>query len=127
MDLTPNDTTVPANHLHRLRLRSVGERAELFLDDAPVGTVTVSGADGSWGFGRFRPGPAFAPFAAAYRTWSALLHAGARLTAETSVELARIENRLDRIKGRLFFPADGAWVEVVQLNIDGDLLEWKEY
>jgi hypothetical protein len=107
-----------------------GERGVVHLDGDAVGTLTVTGWDASWGFGRFSPEPGFAAYAPAFRRWSLLLHAdgdGRPLSRATSDELVRAENRLDRIKARIFFPADDVWIDVFQLNIDGELLEWKEY
>jgi hypothetical protein len=93
-----------------------------------VGLVTVTGWDASWGFGRFQPDPAFASYASAFGLWSLLMHAdGGRLSREAAAELAVAENRLDRIRAKIFFPHDGVWVDAIELNIDGDLVEWKEY
>ena len=102
----------------------------LHLNGDPVGLVTVTGWGTSWGFGRFRPGARFEPYAQVYGLWSLLMHDnedGRPLTAAASAELARVENALDRIRGRLYFPTDDVWVDLFQLNIDGELLEWKEY
>ena len=49
------------------------------------------------------------------------------ISRATSAELVRAENVLDSIKCRLFFPDDDVWIDVFQLNIDGELLDWKEY
>jgi hypothetical protein len=50
-----------------------------------------------------------------------------RLDRATAGNLAVVENALDRIKAKLFFAAEQAWVDLSQLNIDGELLEWMEY
>ncbi len=109
----------------RLRPGAVGL---LYLNGIQVGTVTVTGWDTSWGFGRFKPDEAFAPFAGAFGLWSLLMHVdGDRLSREASDELARAENRLDRIRAKLYFPVDDVWIDTFEVNIDGELVEWKEY
>ena len=120
----------PRRHLPGAGRWLRGSVGILHLDGIAVGTVTVTGSDASWGFARFRPDGRFAPFAAAFGLWALLMHVdadGRPLSREASTELVRAENTIDRIKARLFFPADDVWVDVFQLNIDGELLEWKEY
>ncbi len=122
-----HDGLVPPHPLVNGRLRP-GAIGHLYLNGDPVGTLTVTGWDTSWGFGRFRPEPAFVPFSTAFGLWSLLMHAdGGRLSREASDELAQAENRLDRIRARIYFPVDGTWVDTFELNIDGELVEWKEY
>ena len=114
----------------RMAVASVGAVATLYLNGAAAGTVKVTGHDTSWGFGRFTPGEGFTPFATAYELWSLLLHDdgdGGRLDRRTAADLAVIENAMDRIKARLFFADKGSWLDVVQLNVDGDLVEWTAY
>jgi len=126
---TPFPERVPSGHTGHARWLP-GAVAVVHLNGEAVGTLTVTGSDASWGFGRFRPDAGFAAFATAFGTWSLLMHADGTdrpLSRVVSDELALAENRIDRIKARLFFPADDAWVDVFQLNIDGELLEWKEY
>ena len=105
----------------------VGAVADLYLNGATVGSVTVTGWDASWRFGRFSAGPGFEPFAPAFELWSLLMHSGDRLDRATAADLAVVENAMDRIRARLYIPAERAWVELAQLNIDGELLEWQEY
>lgn len=109
-----------------------GAVGQLHLNGCPVGSVTVTGWDTSWGFGRFQPDAAdFAPYADAYGLWALLMHrddaADGRLSRAASAELAQAENQLDRIRARLYFPNDDVWLDVFEVNIDGDLVEWKEY
>ncbi len=121
---------LPAPHTFTSARHRIGSVAELHLDGTPVGTVTVTGGDASWGFARFRPGPGFSAFATTFGLWAMLMHADGDdhpLSRAASAELSRAENALDRIKARLFFPDDGVAVDLFQLNIDGKLLEWKEY
>ena len=105
---------------------TLGACGELYLNGVAVGSVVVTGYDTSWGFARFRRGPGFEPFAPAFDLWSILLHEGTdRLDRSTAANLAVVENAMDRIRARLRF-ADG-WVDLAQVNIDGELLEWKQY
>ncbi len=107
-----------------------GATGTVHLNGVPVGTVTVTGYDTSWGFGVFHPGDRFARFAPAFGLWSALMHADRDdrpLSRATSDALVTAENAMDALKAKLYFPEDAAWVDVFQLNIDGELLEWKEY
>jgi hypothetical protein len=107
-----------------------GSRAVLHLNGEPVGDVLIKGWDGSWGYGNFLPGERFSEYAPLYGLWSLLMHADEadeKLSDAASQELSRAENSLDAIKSKLFFPKNQQWVNVAQLNIDGDLLEWKEY
>jgi hypothetical protein len=102
----------------------------LYLEGQDVGTVVVKGRDNSGGYGDFTPSEQFAAFAPAYGLWSLLMHAdedSSRLSPAASSELASAESALDAIKARLFFPAQRRWVDVAQLTIDGELLEWREY
>ena len=105
-------------------------RAVLYLEGQDVGTIVVKGRDSSGGFGDFTPNAHFSTYAPAYGLWSLLMHAdedGSKLSPAASSELASAESALDAIKARLFFPAQTRWVEVAQLTIDGELLEWREY
>jgi hypothetical protein len=106
------------------------EHAELYLDGKFVGKVKVQRDCGSWGHGYFQPADAFAEFAPLFGRWSLLMHAdvGARkLSAAASEELRTTEYELDRLEAQLHFPDTGEWRRCAQLNIDGDLIEWKRY
>jgi hypothetical protein len=105
-----------------------GGRAVLHLDGEPVGDVIVNGWDGSWGYGTFLPGEHFSEYAPLFGLWSLLMHADeGRLSHAASEELVQAETQMDAIRTRLFFPQNQQWTDVVQLTIDGELLEWKEY
>jgi hypothetical protein len=107
-----------------------GGRAILHLDGQPVGDVVVQGWDGSWGFGTFLPGERFSDYAPIFGTWSLLMHADGddqKLSDAASQELIEAESRLDTIKSKLFFPKNQQWVDIAELNIDAEMLEWKEY
>jgi hypothetical protein len=107
-----------------------GSQAVLHLNGQPVGDVMVKGWDGSWGYGDFQPSEPFSNYAPLFGIWSLLIHADnsdERLSRAAADELSQAEARLDAIKTQLFFPKNEQWVTVAQLNIDGELLEWKEY
>ena len=51
----------------------------------------------------------------------------APLSEAASQELRDAEQQIDRIRVRVHFPDCGVWHDVAQVNIDGGLIEWKEY
>ena len=109
-----------------------GAHATLYINDAPVGQVTVRGEDASWHFGDFAPAESFAPYALPFGRWSLLMHAqdaDPRATMDEFAldELRRIEYVIDRLRARLYLPEKNEWHPIAQLNIDGPLIEWKEY
>jgi hypothetical protein len=102
--------------------------AELFINGQFVGNVLVKGEHNSWHFGEFTPNANFTPFAPVFGRWSLLMHADEdsdRLTAAASDELRETEIELDRLDARLFIPATGKWMNICQVNIDGELIDWK--
>jgi hypothetical protein len=102
--------------------------AELYLNDQLVGIVEVRSSDNSWHFGVFTPHAEFVPFAPLFGRWSLLMHADEdanRLTSAASQELRETEIAIDRLRAKLHFPATGRWCELQQINIDGDLIDWK--
>jgi len=104
--------------------------AILLLNGEPVGMVHAKGWDTSWGFGDFSPNEAFSHYAPVFGMWSLLMHAdddSDRLSRDTIEELAKAEALLDSIKAQLVFLEDQHRVDVAQLTIDQDKLEWKEY
>jgi hypothetical protein len=65
-----------------------------------------------------------------YGSWSLLMHAEGDadpLSRENAEELARAEALLDSIRAQLLFLEDQQRVNIAQLTIDQDTLEWKEY
>jgi hypothetical protein len=107
---------------------SVGARAELFLNDRLVGDVVCKSEDNSWHFGEFRPRAAFEPFAPLFGRWSLLMHADEdadRLTAAASDELRDTEFAIDRLRAKLRMVTTGNWIAIRQVNIDGELIDWK--
>ncbi len=106
--------------------------AVLLLNGQEVGTVQTRGWDTSWGFGEFCPNDAFSSYAPLYGMWSLLMHAEdddatGRLSRDTIEELAKAEALLASVKAQLVFIENQLRVDVAELTIDGDQLEWKEY
>jgi hypothetical protein len=102
--------------------------AELYLNDQLVGIVEVRSSDNSWHFGVFTPSPDFTPFAPLFGRWSLLMHADEdadRLTSAASEELRDTEIEIDRLRAKMRIPATGEWCELQQINIDGELIDWK--
>jgi hypothetical protein len=102
--------------------------AELYLNDQLVGIVEVQRSDNSWHFGVFMPNADFAPFAPLFGRWSLLMHADEdadRLTSAASDELRETEIAIDRLHAKLHIAGTGEWCDLQQINIDGDLIDWK--
>jgi hypothetical protein len=103
-------------------------QGELYLDDTFVGRVTVKGEDSSWHFGEFEPHADFAAFAPLFGAWSLLMHADEdadRLSSAASDELREVEQAIDRLHARLRLVDTGEWKDLKQVNIDGELIDWK--
>ncbi len=105
----------------------MNRKAELYLNGCLVGRITVKRWLGAWGFGEFYPTEAFAAWRTVYDEWARLMHSGdgAPLGPATALALSQIEYAMDRIHGQLLLE-DGKWRSIVQLNIDGYLVEWEE-
>jgi hypothetical protein len=105
------------------------KRAQLYLNDALVGDVVIEGRGHSWSYGRFQPHPNFSAFAMLFGRWSMLMHEenDGRLGPAASDELRQTECEIDRLNARLFIVDDQKWVKCAQLNIDSEMIEWKEY
>ncbi len=101
--------------------------AELYLNGCLVGRIKVKRLLGAWGFGEFVPTGEFAAFREVYDLWARLMHSGegAPLENAIAVALSQVEYAMDRIHGQLRLE-DGQWRNLVQLNIDGNLVEWEE-
>ena len=107
-----------------------GAHADLYLDDKLVGNVVVQRTEDSWAHGQFKPNNAFSDFAEAFGRWSLLMHAdgaGEKMSEAAGDELRQVEYEIDRMKARLFFPETEKWLKCAQINIDGELIEWKLY
>jgi hypothetical protein len=107
-----------------------GTIAELYLDNKYVGDVVYQRSEDSWSHGEFHPHPAFAPFAELFGRWSLLMHADDtddRRTDATRDELRKVEHEIDRLRAKLHFVEGDEWLTCAQVNIDGPLIEWKQY
>ena len=104
-----------------------GQKVHLHLNGRPVGTVVVKGWDTSWGFGQFEPREDFAAFAPLFGRWSLIMHEDEHspLSADAARELREAEMAIDALHVQLHIPDQNAWAEVGQINIDGNLIEWK--
>lgn len=109
---------------------SNGTKAQLHLNGKVVGDIVVQRKDDSWSHGTFTPNAHFSEFAEAFGRWSLLMHADAlneEMSEAAGEELRRVEYEIDRMKARLFFPESGEWLKCAQINIDGEMVEWKAY
>ena len=119
-------STVSASPLSRPR----GSAAVLFLNATRVGAVQVRSGNSTWGYGHFTPEPEFSSFAPIYGRWSLLMHAqGESEKPDRAIvdELARAERLVDSVKAQLFFASSEEWVNVGELAIANEVLEWREY
>ena len=104
--------------------------ATLYINDEPVGDVVAKRLGASWSHGDFRPSEAFAKFAPLFGEWSLLMHADGdykRLSRVASDELRHVEFELDRLHAKIRFVDSGEWVSCAQLNVDGEMIEWKTF
>ena len=100
----------------------------MLIQGKHVGDVIVRGVKSSWGYGRFTPSRAFSEFAPLFGTWSLLMHADEQspvLSDAASEELRDLEYKIDHLKVELHWVEEDVRLRVSQLNIDGDLIEWK--
>src|SRR5690348_3686438 len=101
---------------------------ELLLQGKPVGKIETTRMADSWHFGTFEPERDFAEFATLFGEWSLLLHADEKspeLSKAASEELSKIEAQIDSLRAELLLPDSGERLPVDQINIDGDMVEWK--
>jgi hypothetical protein len=102
--------------------------AELYINDDYVGDVVVQGTEDSWCHGNFYPKPEFTKFATIFGQWSIVMHADSedeQLSDAASEELRQMEVQIDQLRAKLLLIESGKWVMCSQLNIDGELIEWK--
>lgn len=100
----------------------------MWINGRAVGTVVLQGMSDSWAYGDFQPGPGFAEFAPLFGAWSLLIHADdsrSALSHAASQELRRVEFEIDRLQAELLWEHQGRRSRCSQLNIDGNLIEWK--
>jgi hypothetical protein len=102
------------------------EHAQLYLNDDLVGDIDVQGVETAWHFGTFRPNEAFSRYAPHFGRWALLMHEDEHLGIgrELSQELREAEIAIDRLAARLHYPEKDQWRRIMQLNIDGPLIEW---
>jgi hypothetical protein len=103
-------------------------QGELHLDGIAVGRVTMKGEDGSWHFGEFEPNAAFEAFAPFFARWALLMHTDEdsdRIPRAAADELREVEQAIDRLRARLLVVDTGEWKDLQQVNIDGELIDWK--
>jgi hypothetical protein len=109
---------------------TAGSQGTLYLNDEVAGAVIVRGYEASWNYGEFTPTAAFSKFAALFGEWSLLMHAdggGERLSEAAGEELRRAECAIDALRARIYFPERDETHACAQINLDGSLIEWKEY
>ncbi len=89
--------------------------------------IRAKGSDASWSFGEFRPNDDFAAFAPLFGSWSLLIHDDEKspLAREAADELRQVETALDGLRAHLHFKSSDQSVAITQLNIDGELIEWR--
>jgi hypothetical protein len=110
-------------------MRPFLSKARLVLNGKDVGLVKIRGWQASWGFGEFQPNDQFAEFAPIFGNWSLLMHADddeQRLTPAASEELRRAECQMDALRALLLLGDTQEPRTLRQVNIDGNLIEWKE-
>jgi hypothetical protein len=110
-------------------MKQASTTAQLHMNETLVGEIDVRGWEGAWGFGEFRPGPGFAPFAPLYGRWSLLMHAdddADKIDPATAEELREVEQAQYKIHAKLHLPGTGEWRNISLIIIDGPLIEWKE-
>ena len=108
---------------HRIR------SGQLYLNDEFAGEVLIRGWEGAWGFGEFRPCDNFQKHAALFEQWSRLMHVNEsadQLSRDIAEQLRKVECALYRIRARLFLMDSKTWRQISILNIDSNLIEWKE-
>ena len=99
----------------------------LYLAGTHVGDVAIRGWHGSWGFGDFAPRASFERFAPLFNEWSRLMHADTgRLSRDNAARLRAIECRMYAIPAKLWVVPARQWRSIAILNIDRDMIEWKE-
>jgi hypothetical protein len=103
-------------------------QADLHLNGIAVGIVVAEGISDSWTYGKFTPNSNFVAFAQLFGVWSLLVHEdnGEDETPREALdELAIAETAIDRVKAELHWHNSDERTGISQLNIDGELIEWK--
>jgi hypothetical protein len=104
------------------------EIAQLMINGREVGRVTRKGGSDGWAYGDFEPSPEFTDYALLFGSWSLLMHEDedqALLSEAMIDELRQAEQAIDALRAELRWMKDQSITPVVQLNIDGPLIEWR--
>ena len=107
---------------------SRSHQAELFLNGVSVGRIVAHGTSDSWGYGEFTPSESFSRFAPYFGAWSLLIHEDddqKRISREALEELRDAEVAIDSIRAELRWLDPPDRTPLLQLNIDGTMIEWK--
>jgi hypothetical protein len=110
-------------------MRHVHQEGELYLDGHAVGSVVAESDGGSWKFGRFTPSDAFSRFAPIFGTWSLFVHEDQerdRQSPEALAELRAAETAIDSLKAEILWHLSQERTPLVELIIDGSLIEWRQ-
>jgi len=102
--------------------------ADLHLNGVAVGLVIAEGTSDAWAYGKFTPNCEFGKFAQLFGVWSLLVHEdnGEDETPREALdELAEAEIAIDRVQAELEWHDSRERTRISQLNIDGELIEWK--
>lgn len=103
-------------------------KAELYLDGVCVGHIESHGSSDSWGYGEFTPSESFSRFAPYFGAWSLLIHEDddrKQISREALEELRDAEVAIDSIRAELRWLDPPDRTPLLQLNIDGTMIEWK--
>ena len=101
----------------------------LYIDEQHVGIIRPGRNENSWNFGEFEPLKCFSKFAPMFGRWSLLMHADSDiepLSSAAADELREAEREIDGHQFRLFSPVRKQWIALVEVNIDGNMIEWRE-
>jgi hypothetical protein len=101
---------------------------KLYINDMPVGTVLIQRIGPSWSHGEFLPNEAFSTFSPVFRRWSLLMPDHGHyegLSDGARARLRQAEFAIDGLDAKLHLVSRNEWVNCVQLNIDGSMIEWK--
>ena len=108
-------------------MKTAHHTARIYIDDQHVGDIDVSGWHGSWGLGQFRPNDLFEAYRPLFAEWSRLMHADAGpISDDVSQRLRELECQMYTLRCKLFLVQLHQWRQVLILNIDREMIEWKE-
>ena len=103
------------------------QTGRLFIEGQHAGDVQISGWKGCWGIGTFRASPSFDSFKSLFSEWSRLMHADpGPLGDDAANRLREIEYQMYALRCQLWLVEACQWRQILILNIDGPMIEWKE-